>query len=249
MVFDLMSNGGRKGVFKTFFAKKTLGPVIVALGLRLTNRCPADVLDFYVRLTEALHERFERLIVVIDGISDPDETARAAAPIYNAALDGAPDRIHAPQDTESAKQAEYAFAERFSRRMRRPGVQVVSCVGKPIKENLFGLSKIDFFVAPYGAGIVKVRWIYNKPGFILLSAANVVNFDVDYLFTGELALEPPIAPLYMTTVDEVEDLPLDPPRVEPPGRVLAVPHPENFIVNEAMVIPRICAAVAAQTAR
>lgn len=206
----------------------------IALGLRLTNRHPVDPLGFYVRLTQALVQRFGQLSLILDGMNVDSGTGQPAAFVYNPAF--AP---RGRSDGRAEIAVELGFVDQFRAAVAALPVQVLSCVGLPILDNLYWLSQADFFVAPNGGGLAKLRWALDIPGYVLTSRVNfeycsLVNVYGDYKNTEE-----PFSPIYMNEPDEVEDVPIDPPRSE--GlKVRGIPYPENFKVAEDSVIPKIC---------
>ena len=54
-------------------------------------------------------------------------------------------------------------------------VTIIDCVGTSMRVNLFWVNRGHMFVAPWGAGLVKYRWICNKPGFVMTNRSNLLN--------------------------------------------------------------------------
>ncbi|MGW5960959.1 hypothetical protein, partial [Methylorubrum thiocyanatum] len=119
---------------------------------------------------------------------------------------------------------------------------IINCIGMPIVQNLFWMQQSSFFVAPMGGGLAKLRWALNVPGYILISRTNIERCLLLHAYDSSEHMEPPFAPLTFNTADEVQDLPLDPPRTDP-APAHGIPHPEDFIVDETAVFPSILAAV------
>lgn len=215
-------------------------PVIV-FGLRLTNRHPEDAMGFHVRLTEALVKRFGKLSLIFDGMNVDPGTGRPAARVFNAS----------PVDRGSRRSEvdiELDFVRQFRGAVAHLPVEILNCVGLSIRDNLFWLSHADFFVAPNGAGLAKLRWALDIPGYVLTSRINFTYCSLVDLYGDKTETEEPFRPIYMNAPNEVEDVPVQPPRTEPLRRRL-VPYPENFIVAEESVIPRICDLVQASLDR
>lgn len=230
-------NLARQAAFTNLLERR---PVVV-FGLRLTNRHPQDPMGFYVRLTEALVKKFGQLSLIFDGMNVDPSTGRQAARVFNAS--GV-----RPGDTRSEVEVELDFVRQFQEAVAHLPVQIYSCVGLSIRDNLFWLSHADFFVAPNGAGLAKLRWALDIPGYVLTSRINFTYCYLLDLYGDKKETEEPFTPIYMNAPEEVEDVPVDPPRTEPLRRRL-VPYPENFIVMEELVIPRICSLVEASIAR
>lgn len=204
---------------------------VVVLGLRLSNRRPVDPLGFYVRLTNALVQRFGSVVIVLDGLNREEEQTNTTALIFNGGkkLSRGGDELN----------EELAFETSYRDACAGLPIQLVSCVGHPIRDNLFWLSQADFFVAPNGAGLAKLRWALDIPGYVLTSRTNLEYCTVVDLYAHPKHTEPPFQPLYMNLPSEVTDEPLDPPRTELPVES-STPHPENFTLDENVVLPRIC---------
>ena len=73
-------------------------PTLV-LGLRLSNRCPSDMLGLYSRLVKSLTEKHGPMVVIVDGINSGDDPTKAAALIYNCLLYTSP----SPRDVEESR--------------------------------------------------------------------------------------------------------------------------------------------------
>lgn len=203
---------------------------VVALGLRLMNRRPVDLLGFYTQIAEALAFRFGRAIIVIDGLNAGPEGKGSAAPIYSAGT--RPGQQRSSGGAEIAE--ELAFVATFKERVRHLAVTVVNCVGQPIRPNLYTLSRCDFFVAPNGGGLAKLRWALDIPGFVFMSRANHEWCHAAMIYGDPAWMAPPFTPIYYTTPDDVLDMPMDPPT--PPVRSSFIPLPNNFVFKDQSVV-------------
>lgn len=218
-------------------------PVIV-FGLRLMNRRPADLGSFYARLAERLTHRLGSLAIVLDGLNGSEGRSGSIAPIY-AAGSGVGKQI---SDGRAEIEAEHAFVSDLGARLEGLPVTLVSCVGMSLRANLGWLSQADFFVAPNGAGLAKLRWALDIPGFVLTSRINLEWCGCVDIYSSRKWMEPPFSPLHYTTAEEVEDLPQDPPR-PPPDSLSFIPWPDNFTFrDEPALIARICDLAAAAVA-
>ncbi|HEV7458469.1 MAG TPA: hypothetical protein VGN96_16985 [Roseococcus sp.] len=224
------------------------GRPVIALGLRLMNRRPEDLAAFYRRLTVALVERLGSCVILVDGLNTAEDGKGVAAQIYSA--DSASRRKLGDGATELDR--ELGFVSDFAGfAANLPGpVTVVSCVGMGLRANLYWLSRASFFIAPLGAGLAKLRWALDVPGFVPTSRANLEFCPLADIYSNTDSMEPPFTPLYYTEVDEVEDVLPAPPR-KPPSTPSRVPWPDNFrFIDEGRLIARICdLAVATVNAR
>ena len=202
----------------------------IALSLRLSNRCPEDALGVYVRLSRSLVQQFGPITVVLDGFNKARDGGSPAGPLFNGNRGGS---------ASSELERERAWAARFAKALKRDKVFVVSCVGATITENLFWLARCHVFIASFGAGLAKLRWVLDKPGFVLVSQANREHFGVLDLFMDPQVMEGEFTPLYFNDMEDVVDLPLDPPRVGPTPWAVGIPHPDDFRVDEVRTFPKI----------
>ncbi len=54
-------------------------------------------------------------------------------------------------------------------------VHIIDCVGSSMRLNLFWIDRASMFVCPWGAGLVKYRWVCNKLGFVFSSRNNLTQ--------------------------------------------------------------------------
>lgn len=87
-------------------------------------------------------------------------------------------------------------------------IEVVSCVGMPIRDNLYWLEQSDYFIAPLGAGLAKLCWVQNKPGFVLLSRLNLSYCSLLHAYDDERFMEPPFTKLDFNDQSDAIDLSL-----------------------------------------
>ena len=202
---------------------------VIALGLRLTNRHPVDFLGFYERLIRHLVAQFGRIGVVIDGMNSDPQNGGAAAKIFNA------DKI---VDGSTEIDKENDFVSRLLEVTNSLPVQFINCVGQPIRENLFWLSLVDFFVAPHGGGVAKLRWALDVPGYLLVSGENLDNYSLLNCYCDSRYMDEPFTDLHMNKLEEVEDAPLSSPASKS-SKPRDIPHGINFYLDEPKVFAKI----------
>jgi hypothetical protein len=56
-------------------------------------------------------------------------------------------------------------------------VRIISTIGKPMAESIFWASHAKCFVAPWGAGLSKYKWVCNLPGLVVTSREFGANFE------------------------------------------------------------------------
>lgn len=212
-------------------------PVIV-FGVRLTNRCPSDLLGLYLRFAAKLREEFGPYVIILDGINGGADPTKAAALIYNASRQAENGLVNVLRDGTLELHEELQWASAFESGLANQDVRLVNCIGMPIRQNLFWLKKADFFVAPLGGGLAKLRWALDVPGFVLSSRANLDYCSLLHAYDDQSQMDLPFSPLYFNRREEVVDIPLMPARSQPIS-LDGIPHPENFVVNEELLFGRL----------
>lgn len=102
-------------------------------------------------------ERNQRAGFVIDGVNSDDVSGLGT---------------HKHIDSSD----EYSLAERLKDRVGE--TRVWNCIGSSIALNILLCEISDIFVAPWGAGLAKSKWISNKPG-VVYSNQYVINSKYD----------------------------------------------------------------------
>ena len=70
---------------------------------------------------------------------------------------------------ENLSDLEYTTAERIKATISSDTITVINTIGCSLAESINWSLLCDFFVAPWGAGLVKYKWITNTPGLIYSS--------------------------------------------------------------------------------
>lgn len=122
------------------------GPV-VWVGLRVRSRAWADQEREAARFVDALHRRYPRALVLLDGYSYPVGT------------DLVSDRWRASIEEL------HAVARAIRGDVRRPD-QVVDLVGSTLREAVLWAEATDVYVAPNGTSQHKVGWFSDAPGVV-----------------------------------------------------------------------------------
>jgi hypothetical protein len=93
------------------------------------------------------------------------------------------------------------------RRLHSDKLRIINTVGAPIARSLFWAQQAAFFVALWGAGLAKYRWIANKPGLVLTNRANLVQMDGDLgIYNSPAMMDVPTL-LDFIDAEHVTDLP------------------------------------------
>jgi len=134
----------------------------VLFGLRVENRTAIDPLAVVADSIEHLRQRLGRVVVVLDG--------------HNARLHHDPVSQYdsfGQEGHEPPVFAELHLALQVRRRFENTGVEIVNLCGSTMARSLFWSERADFFVAFWGAGLSKYRWVCNRPGLVLSNQWNL----------------------------------------------------------------------------
>ncbi len=134
----------------------------VLFGLRVENRTAIDPGAMVAECIEHLRQRLGRVVVVIDG--------------HNARLHHDPVSLYDSFGQGLAEPpifAELHLVLQLHRRFDNTGVEIVNLCGATMARSLFWSQRAAFFVAVWGAGLAKYRWVCNRPGLVLSNLWNL----------------------------------------------------------------------------
>ena len=134
----------------------------VLFGLRVENRTAVDPAASIGDGIEHLRQRLGRVVVVLDG--------------HNARLHHDPVSLYdsfGQGQHEPPIFAELRLALRLHQRFDNTEVEIVNLCGSAMARSLFWSRRADFFVAFWGAGLAKYRWVCNRPGLVLSNQWNL----------------------------------------------------------------------------
>ncbi|QGQ70022.1 sulfotransferase family 2 domain-containing protein [Halomonas sp. PA16-9] len=136
-----------------------LNEVTVTFGLRMENRTWENQKDGWIALIKHLAKKFDKITVIIDGhnVSKYSGTLRSAG----------------EKEEHSIVDKEKELVSYLSNQDYSADVKIISCIESTLTENLKAINKSDFFIAPWGAGLAKMRWVCNLPGIVLTSNWNL----------------------------------------------------------------------------
>lgn len=136
----------------------------LVIGLRVENRCWPGQVHGYVALAKAIASRGWSAVVVFDG----HNIGGTKRPILSA-TEGLADS----GDQEEAKslEAERRIVEEFRQAIEPLADRVVAfdTLGEPVAASIAATSWSDGFIAHWGAGLAKYKWIVNAVGLVFTS--------------------------------------------------------------------------------
>jgi hypothetical protein len=162
---------------------------ILMLGIRLQDRTVEDPLQFFVVTIRKLNDILGPLLVVVDGHNTPNPGTELA------------------HDAFEFIEKEKMFVSELAKQIAGLDVKLLSTIGKTMSHSVFWSSSSDFFVAIWGGGLAKYRWIANKPGFIVSSRYNIEQRHDFHIYDSNEYMELPTKVMYPPS-EIIYDLPL-----------------------------------------
>ena len=168
---------------------------IIIIGLRIENRTLVDQVEFASNVIEALRNILGKVAIVIDGHNatrNGSKQDRSYGSVWN------PNSTLDPILIEKGIVA--ALAEVFA---SDPHVKLISTVGRSMAESIVWASRALYSVSPWGAGLVKYKWISNIPGLVVMSSAFCQNPE-SHLYDNPRYREA-VVPSQRTRICDVQD--------------------------------------------
>ena len=156
-----------------------MGSSIICLQLRSENRTFTEPTRFFIECMSEIVEQLGRVCFVIDGHSTSMQTEVEIRSFKQAT------------SSRPVIEVQNAVAVELEQHARAIGADFVSNIGKPIGASLFWITASDFFIAPWGAGMVKTRWATSRPGLMLTNTWNLTNHHDLRLYDSPMLNEDP----------------------------------------------------------
>lgn len=188
-------------------ALKQAGSPVVLYGLRVENRTLVDQASFLIAFAQRLKATWPDATLVLDGHNVRSE---GSAEVYASAQNCRRD----PFDFEReivAQVAEYCVGI---------GLPVIDLVGAVMERSVFWSAQATAFVAPWGAGLAKYRWLGNCPGVILSNRWNIAHrYDfqiyMDPKYMGEPSTVVVLDAAFVRDIDDTSSLIMSHPPDQP----------------------------------
>lgn len=137
----------------------------VVIGLRFENRTWINQVDGIIEIASYLSTKTRKLSLVIDGHDLINSTGKIQF------------SHHEPIDNHLTILEKSVVDElRASLNIKNvKNVKVIDAVGMRLDCSVKWINSADFFIAPWGAGLAKYKWISNLPGIIFTSQWNLNN--------------------------------------------------------------------------
>lgn len=168
----------------------------ILIGLRVENRTATDLDAFCALVIEEATRLHPGCTIVFDG--------------HNARGDTRSDQTIGSHREGSAARAplavERAIVERMRQRFAGSPVTLLDTLGEPLAVSLAWSQACDGFVALWGAGLAKYRWVANKPGLIVTSRWNLQNKGDLHIYHAAAYMADP-TPLAFVPGEAMRDCP------------------------------------------
>ena len=172
---------------------------IFVIGLRVENRTAVNLDVLCALMIEEAVRLHPGCTIVFDG--------------HNARGDVRSDDTISSHRESAASEQPLAMERRVVKEMRERfanhDVCLVDTLGEPLSVSLAWSAACDGFLALWGAGLAKYRWVANKPGLIVTSRWNLENKGDLRLYDDGAYMEAPTPALFVPA-EVMQDLPSAP---------------------------------------
>ncbi|PPD41799.1 MAG: hypothetical protein CTY16_15585 [Methylobacter sp.] len=179
------------------FSKKHFS-VVILFTLRFDNRSWIDQESGICKVITKLSENHNgNIALVIDG--------------HNVNSSGSKMKSHSESLIKSSKgvdlfDTEYETAERIKEALTSNAITVFNTIGCSVRESISWCLQSDFFVAPWGAGLAKCKWVANMPGIVFSNRKMLAHTAGDlHIYDDPKYLEG-ATPCEYIDLTEIEDI-------------------------------------------
>lgn len=185
------------------------------LGLRVENRTAVDLIRVLVEIVETIAADHPDAVFVVDGHNSRPGSNGAAV------IEGHTETAATQSPIEVERSLAWALRAWFADRPLR----IVDTLGAPLEDSLAWADRADCFVAIWGAGLAKYRWVCNKPGLIVTGRWNRLERVDLRIYDQPDYMESP-TPVVFAPPTLVEDRPESPLLVD--YRAMADQDPRSY---------------------
>lgn len=167
----------------------------VVFGLRCENRTWVNQTEGLIELAKYLQGKTKRLTIIVDG----HDLIRSTGSLHSS---------FAEKDDHNVLGMERQIVASLAMALKNSSVKLIDAVGMSLECSLAWIDSSDFFVAPWGAGLAKYKWISNLPGVIFTSRTNLEHRSDLHIYENTFFREGATACIYVPA-EFVEDLVCD----------------------------------------
>lgn len=150
----------------------------IILNLRLENRTVVSPEKFYKGLVKVILDEFKdfNIELVFDGhnlFSGEELMSHCERPEHNLA------------------QQEMKIVDEIQAEFSGKNIKIVNNINADISKCIYDICKSDFFISPWGAGLVKTCWILRKKGIVYTSRKNLNSREDLNIYSDKKIVENP----------------------------------------------------------
>lgn len=215
-----ISNGLRNRVMAYAAARAPTLPAATRsflIGLRVENRTATDLADLCALLIEEAVALYPGCTIVFDGHNSRSNTRDDHVITSH--------REHVA--SRSPLQVERDIVNTMRARFQDQSVQILDTLGEPLAISIVWAAACDGFMAIWGAGLAKYRWVANKPGLIVTNQWNMSHRGDLRIYDDKAYMADP-TPVIFVPSSTVQDQPSAPMLVPSEG-----PSYSNFSFDTA----------------
>lgn len=134
----------------------------VLFGLRFENRTWTNQVEGLISVAKYLASKVDKLSIVVDGHDSIESTGKVYA-------------SHQEKPEHDIISLEKNVIEKLRSADLGQNVKIIDSVANSLSCSISLIDSSDFFIAPWGAGLAKYKWICNKPGITFTSNINLKN--------------------------------------------------------------------------
>ncbi|EGI71685.1 hypothetical protein PH505_cr00130 [Pseudoalteromonas distincta] len=146
----------------------------ITFGLRLENRTWVNQLQGWKDIITLLSEKKNFITVYIDG--------------HNSSSSNEILKSSGESDNDEILQKELNIYQEL-KEMAPSNVEVVSCIGLTLRENIKLIADSNFFIAPWGAGLAKYSWACGLDGIVMTNLWNLKYREDLHIYNSSNYLE------------------------------------------------------------
>lgn len=135
------------------FDEKQVDELRVVFGLRLENRTWTNQIDGLVSVARYLENKARQLTIIVDGHDLIGSTGAVLASACE-------------KEEDNIVTLEKEIVSHLKLELSDSNIRIVDAVAISLECSLDWIASSDFFVAPWGAGLAKYKWICNLPGVV-----------------------------------------------------------------------------------
>jgi hypothetical protein len=204
-------------------AKQPAASLVLVIGIRVENRTAVDLPGFLTRLLQHIASRAPGVIVVIDG---HNSRGKQSGKTIESHMEGSA--------TKHPVDVERELVATLTRALQNHPIEIIDNIGGSVADSLAWADLAHGFIAFWGAGLAKYRWVVNKTGFIITSRMNLGSREDIRIYDHPTFMEDPSPVTFVDANSIVDD-----PTATQLAAVYSDPYYSNFHVNEPMVFEQI----------